>query len=155
MDSEKNNVKTYKDPPESKPRVSPEEAATAVNAYQGELEERSRQLQRQEAGDKLGKKVIGICRAKEVGKVLGDGWTEVVRDRREAERERKVARLHLFERDHGAPAQQLLTAWKTETQGWHQIEVVLDSGAADSVCPKDTSPRFAVEDSESSRAGVF
>ena len=61
----------------------------------------------------------------------------------------------MLERDKGAQNQQLLTAWKTETQGWHQIEVVLDSGAADSVCPKDMCLQLGIEDSEASRAGVY
>ena len=49
----------------------------------------------------------------------------------------------------------MLTALRTETLGWNQIEVVLDSGAADSVCPRDMCPHFPVEDSESSKAGVY
>ena len=32
---------------------------------------------------------------------------------------------------------------------------MLDSGAADSVCPKDMAPHFQVVDSEASKAGVY
>ena len=64
--------------------------------------------------------------------------------------------MHISDRAREAPGQhQLLTAWKIENQGWHQIEVVLDSGAVDSVCPKEMCPQFGIEDSYASKAGVF
>ena len=74
-----------------------------------------------------------------------------------AKLERRKAALHICFRSRGGDVepQQLLSAWRTESQGWHQIEVVLDSGAADSVCPKNMCPQFAIEDSEASKAGVF
>ena len=89
--------------------------------------------------------------------MLDEGWTEIKWDHRDAEYERRKAGLHvcLRNRDEDVGPQHLLSAWRTESQGWHQIEVVLDSGAADSVCPKDTCPQFAMEDSEASKAGVY
>ena len=64
--------------------------------------------------------------------------------------------MHVFERNaNGTEGQSLLTAWKQETAGWNCVECVLDSGAADSVCPRSMCPWFAVEDSEASRAGVY
>ena len=44
---------------------------------------------------------------------------------------------------------------RDQVSGWREVDVVLDSGAADSVCPKDMVPHFAIEDSEASRAGVY
>ena len=64
--------------------------------------------------------------------------------------------MHVFERNaNGTAGQSLLTAWKQETAGWNCVECVLDCGAADSVCPRSMCPWFAVEDSESSKAGVY
>jgi hypothetical protein len=79
---------------------------------------------------------------------------EVKRDRREAAEEKKRAEMYCFEVGK-ASAGQLLTAWRKETEGWHMIEVVLDSGAADSVCPRDMCPHFSIEDSPASKAGVY
>ena len=120
-----------------------------VVAYEGEIEARRRQIRwQQEQVDP-----VGVYRAKDLGKVLDNQRTEFRRDRRDAESERRKAALHVFERRE--ESQQLLTAWRQESQGWQQIEVVLDSGAADSVCPKNMCPQFAIEDSEASRAGVY
>ena len=66
------------------------------------------------------------------------------------------AGLHVFKRGpKGMEPQSLLAAWKRETEGWHQVNAVLDSGAADSVCPRDMTPWFEVVDSDASRAGVY
>jgi hypothetical protein len=61
--------------------------------------------------------------------------------------------MYLFE--NGSARSELLTAWRKDVQGWHMIEVVLDSGAADSVCPKDMCPQFGIEDSAASKSGVY
>ena len=46
-------------------------------------------------------------------------------------------------------------AWAVEEAGWTKVEVVMDSGAAESVCPRDMCPQFPVQDSAASLAGVF
>ena len=142
-----------KDPPESKPH----HAATHVTAYSGEIEARGRELRRQQEKIDAGRKPIGIYKARDVRKVLDEGWTEIKRDHRDAEYERRKAGLHvcLRNRDGDVGPRHLQSAWGTESQGWHQIEVVLDSGAAVSVCPKDMCPQFAMEDFEASKAGVY
>ena len=141
---EKNMTKKTEVPPKSKP----------LSAFSNELEERTKALDRRSEAVRQGKKPIGIYWAKDMKKMLHDGWTEVKRDRREAEAERHRAGLHVFEVGKES-AGHLLSAWRQETDGWHMIEVVLDSGAADSVCPKDMCPHFAVEDSAASKAGVY
>ena len=50
---------------------------------------------------------------------------------------------------------ELCAAWQLESQGWTRVDCVLDSGAADSVCPRTMAPHFAIKDTESSRAGVY
>ena len=126
-----------------------------IVSWTRDLEERERRLHQQEVDNNAGRATIGIYNASELHKVLGEQWQEVVRDRREATRENKVASLHVLEKEKGVQQQQLLNVWKRESEGWHQIECVLDSGAADSVCPKDMCPHFPVEDSDASRAGVY
>jgi hypothetical protein len=111
-------------------------------------------IEQQVANDKAGKKNIGVYEAREINKVLEEQWKEVRNDRRQARREQLQAELHVLQREAKAK-QELLNVWKTESEGWHRIEVVLDSGAADSVCPKDMVPHFGIEDSEASRAGVY
>jgi hypothetical protein len=64
--------------------------------------------------------------------------------------------LHCFEKfQKGRSEPNLLGAWKSEASGWREVDVVLDSGAADSVCPKEMAPRFPIVDSDASRAGVY
>ena len=49
-------------------------------------------------------------------------------------------------------------AWSSEDperKGWTRVKVVMDSGAAECVCPPDMAPQFAVVDSPASRAGVY
>ena len=129
----------------SKPRV--EECREA-------LEAREKQVHQQTKDERDGKTTIGIFPAKQLQQVLGEEWTEVKRERRLAEWERRQAELHVLTKEQDSK-QQLLNIWKKEDHGWQQIEVVLDSGAADSVCPKDMCPQFGVEDSEASKAGVY
>ena len=97
-----------------------------------------------------------ICNARDAKQVMRDERKEVRRGRAEARAEKMRAGRHCFERvPKGLEPQSLLTAWKRETEGWRQVNVVLDSGAADSVCPKDMAPWFEVVDSDASRAGVY
>ena len=49
----------------------------------------------------------------------------------------------------------LCTAWRLKSQGWSRVDCVLDSGAADSVCPRSMAPHFRIDDTEASRAGVY
>ena len=103
-----------------------------------------------------GRQPSWICNARGARQVIRDEWKEVRRGRAEARAERMRAGLHMFERvPKGMGPQSLLNAWRRETEGWHQVNVVLDSGAADSVCPKDMAPWFEVVDSDASRAGVY
>ena len=42
-----------------------------------------------------------------------------------------------------------------EDRGWSRVKVIMDSGAAESVCPRAMAPQFTVHDSIASRAGVY
>ena len=65
--------------------------------------------------------------------------------------------MSLFMKNAGDPLAggEMCAAWRMESQGWSRVECVLDSGAADSVCPRSMAPEFPVEDTEASRAGVY
>ena len=43
----------------------------------------------------------------------------------------------------------------TEDKGWTKVKVIMDSGAAESVCPRTMAPQFPIQDSLGSRAGVY
>ena len=49
----------------------------------------------------------------------------------------------------------MCAAWQLESQGWCKVDCVLDSGAADSVCPRSMAPQFEIVDTAASRAGVY
>ena len=70
--------------------------------------------------------------------------------------EAQAGSLNCFTREQldkmGAP---LCGAWQVEDAGWTRVEVVMDSGAAESVCPRDMCPQFPIQDSAASLAGVF
>ena len=78
------------------PQATPMSKPSAL-LFSKELEGRDKAIQRQDEYLAAGKEVIGVCDARQVNKVLDDSWREVVRDRREAARERKAASLHIFE----------------------------------------------------------
>ena len=90
-------TKKPKDPPESKPQLSPEQATTAVKAYGGELEAREKVLRWQNEMVRSGRELVGVHRAKDLGKVLEESWKEVKRERRDAEAERRRAELHVVD----------------------------------------------------------
>ena len=83
---------------------------------------------------------------------------EVKRDRREARRERlRVQSVCCMLPGQGAAASggPLCSAWQMEDCGWSKVKVIMDSGAAESVCPRSMAPQFAIQDSLASRSGVF
>ena len=84
-----------------------------TSAYSGELEERAKVIRWQQDVVESGREPIGIHKARDIGRVLDESWTEVKRDRREAEAERRQAELHVFELGKQAASTQLLTAWRT------------------------------------------
>ena len=88
--------------------------------------------------------------------MLRKRWQEGKLDRQQARRDRlRAGSLNCFLRgknDHGG---EICAAWRLEDAGWSRVDCVLDSGAADSVCPRSMAPHFAIEDTEASRAGVY
>ena len=46
------------------------------------------------------------------------------------------------------------TPWNQESSGWRKVECILDSGAAESVCPPTMAPSWPICDSVGSRAGL-
>ena len=111
-------------------------------------------MNRWQKEEAAGKDSIGVMKAKYLGKIMQEEWQEIRHDRREALRERRQAGIHVCMRAQGKE-EPLFTAWRTDNKGWSQVEVVLDSGAADTVCPRDMCPQFPVEDSDASKAGVY
>ena len=138
-------------PPKSKP---PE----AILQHADVLEVRRRELGRQRRQIEAGKQPFGIFAARDLGAVQRSEWSEVRRNRGEARRERlRVQALNPLllgkaAENSGGP---LCSAWQLEDQGWTRVKVIMDSGAAESVCPRSMAPSFKIEDSIASRAGVY
>ena len=146
---EQHMKKNNQDAPELKPRI--------VDCFV-DIEERQRVLKSQQQQRENGKKNIGIYDANKLNQVIQEEWSEVRRDRAEAYRERCQARaLNLFLRDSGAENSggPLCGAWQLEDRGWTKVKVIMDSGAAESVCPRSMAPQFAIRDSAASKAGVY
>ena len=82
---ESSNLTKSKDPPESKPRMSlrdwNEAAAIVVKAYQGELDEKERQLRWQQQMMDGGRQPSWICNARDARQVIRVKWKEVRRGR--------------------------------------------------------------------------
>ena len=73
-------------------------------------------------------------------------------------KERQLARaLNGFLSGQGAETSggPLCGAWQQEDRGCNKVKVIMDSGAAESVCPRSMAPRFAVKDSIGSRAWIY
>ena len=157
---ERNNVKNTKDPPESKPQMSLKEAAEVVAAHENKLEYRERVLQRQQEQLSRGQIPIGIHEARQIEKITREQWLEVRRDRREARAEVEKAQaralnVFLYGEDGANSGGPICSAWQKEESGWTRVKVIMDSGAAESVCPRSMAPQFRVQDSLASRSGVF
>ena len=95
---------------------------------------------------------------KEYKEAMRQEWKEVKREKKQALRERQFARaLNCFlSGEAGATSGgPLCGAWQMEDRGWSRVKVIMDSGAAESVCPRTMAPQFTVHDSIASRAGVY
>ena len=89
---------------------------------------------------------------------MHDQWLEVRDARQEARRERARAKgVNCFLPGAGASGSggPLCGAWQADDGGWSRVRVIMDSDAAESVCPRSMAPQFAIVDSAASRAGVF
>ena len=84
-------------------------------------------------------------------------WQEVRREKKDARQEQIRARaLNCFLSGEaaGASGGPLCGRRQTEERGWSKVKVIMDSGAAESVCPRAMAPRFIIHDSIASRSGV-
>ena len=134
------------------------EAAAKVAACEYEITVRERELIRQRQQWEDGKTPFGIHDVRDIAAVTRDEWQEVRRDKREARRERqKVSALCplMIGQGAGASGGPLRGAWQMEDRGWSRVKVIMDSGAAESVCPRSMAPQFAIQDSLASRSGVY
>ena len=169
---ERYNHKNIRDPPESKPCAADyareleqrdQEADRWQNLLQSRLfaqerEQRQRDLDRCRRSWEDGKQPIGIFDAHRLEAAMREEWLEVRRDRREARSERqKVRSLNPLLVGAGAESSggPLCGAWQSEDRGWNRVRVIMDSGAAESVCPRAMAPQFRIEDSLVSRSGVY
>ena len=121
------------------------------------LEARLRQLNRQLLREAEGKQNVGVYKAEELTARAVEEWQEVRRDRKEAAAERRRAKglCCIYPEQVGKPGGEINGAWRAEKDGWTRVEVVMDSGAAECVCPPTMVPHFKVEDTVASRAGVY
>ena len=114
-------------------------------------------MERQEVAEAEGTFTIGVYPAKDLENVCHEEWNEVKRDRRRAQRERQLAgAVNIFLKgSEKKSAGKVMAAWRMESEGWSRADCVLDSGAADSVCPRTMAPQFPIQDTEASRNGVY
>ena len=130
----------------------------AVAACEGEIAARARELRWHQQQWNQGKKPIGIYEAKKIGDTMRQEWQEVRRAKKNARQEQMRARaLNCFLPGEaaGASGGPLCGAWQTEDRGWSKVKVIMDSGAAESVCPRAMAPQFTIHDSIASRSGVY
>ena len=85
---------------------------------------------------------MGIYSASKIDAVMREQWTEVRNDRHEARRDGP-----LLDGSAGASSGgPICGAWQMEDRGWSRVKVIMDSGAAESVCPRTMAPQFTIED---------
>ena len=123
-----------------------------------EIAARARELRWHQQLLKQGKKPIGIYEAKKIGDMMRQEWQEVRREKKDARREQMLVRaLNCFLSGAAAAASggPLCGAWQTEDRGWSKVKVIMDSGAAESVCPRAVAPQLTIHDSIASRSGVY
>ena len=74
----------------------------------------------------------------------------MVKDQDVAREEQRIAGLHILTEEQTATpvgGRYLCTAWASDQNGWRKIRVVMDSGAAECVAPKDMCPQYVISDS--------
>ena len=118
---------------------------------------RNRQVKLQQGQEAEGKEVIGVTKMKELDEVIMNEWREIKCDRKDAAEDKRKARgiNCLYPEKVGTPSGALFGAWRAEESGWTRVEVVMDSGAAECVCPKTMAPHFPIIDTQASLAGVY
>ena len=113
---------------------------------------RLKELEDRQKKEDAGKEVPGVFSAHKVAEQIRLEVRDVQTDRAEARREMElVSKVCLLEPEK--PAQLICGAWKTEHEGWIRIDCVMDSGAAESVCPHGMIGHIEVVDSPGSKAG--
>ena len=157
---EKERIKKHSGAPETKPKdeISAAEASRLVAAHEEVIEARRKELELCRQQWAQGKMPIGICRAKDFEELRRQEWKEVRNERQEAFREKRLARAlncFLLREAAGASGGPMCGAWQMEDRGWSRVKVIMDSGAAESVCPRSMAPQFMIQDSVASRAGVY
>ena len=134
------------------------ETSTSTVVWAGEIEQRIRGLSWQKRLVEKGKPLRGIFEAKKVMQKAQEELQEVRREKRDAYQElQRVRALNCFlsgelGSSSGGP---LCGTWQMEDRGWNKVKVIMDSGAAESVCPRSMAPQFIVHDSIARRAGVY
>ena len=99
---------------------------------------------------------VGVNELAESSRVV---WNELVLDQEIGIAERKAAGIHILTEGQSTPnpagGRDLCAACSSEQNGWRKIRVVMDSGAAECVAPRDMAPQYRISDSVASRSGVF
>ena len=141
-------------PVKSKPWVSP----TEVQDMSKVVDERLKLGRSQRKDEEKGKKPVGVCAAKDWEEESRREWNEVVKDQDVAREEQRIAGLHILTEGQTATpvaGRDLCAAWASDQNGWRKIRVVMDSGAAECVAPRDMCPQYLISDSAASKSGVF
>ena len=82
----------------------------------------------------------------------------MVKDQDVAREEQRIAGLHILTEEQTATpvgGRYLCAAWASDQNGWRKIRVVMDSGAAECVAPRDMCPQYIISDPAARRSGVF
>ena len=123
-----------------------------------DVDRRLAQIKLQRKEEAAGKTPTGVVDAKEYAETNRKVWNEAVLDEKTAREEKRIAGIRILTEGQVDPpvaGRDLCAAWSSEQNGWRKIRVVMDSGAAECVAPKDMAPQYRIADSVASRSGVF
>ena len=152
--AEETSQESMRRPVESKPWFTP----TEVLNMSKEVDERLDQIKLQRKEEAAGRRPIGVVAMKDLAESKRVSWNESVEDQEMAVAEGRAAGIHMLTEGQQAQApvgRDLCAAWSSEQNGWRKIRVVMDSGAAECVAPRDMAPQYRIADSIASRSGVF
>ena len=121
---------------------------------QRELEARKKIIEEQRKKEKEGRKVPGVTSLRDIGPELSRITAEDRAEKRQEDETRRAINI-LTKEQQVTEGRPLCGAWRSEDAGWTKVQVVMDSGAAESVCPKSMAPHIPIRDSAAMLAGVF
>ena len=80
----------------------------------------------------------------------------MVKDQDVAREEQRIAGLHILTEEQTATpvgGRYLCAAWASDQNGWRKIRVVMDSGAAECVAPRDMCLQYIISEPAARKSG--